>query len=145
LKEHLMLWFGVGQRTLQTWLRAGLIPNTTRTKRGKGHYRIRAPKGVKPEHYQRALEVFSGGGDPLEKCAAAGLPITFRIWQQQVTRNVTQYTAAMRQVRRVCRNTQAGVPFFTLKQMVKADKRYGRPPKKKKATSSPWEAACLPE
>ncbi len=130
-----MLWFGVGQRTLQTWLRAGLIPNTTRTKKGNGHYRIRAPKGLRPDLYQRALDVFSGGGDPAKKCAEAGLPVTFWLWQQQVVRNVRQYNIAMRQVRRVCRG-QGGVPFFTLDQMVGADRRYRLQKRKQKATSS---------
>jgi len=136
LKQHLLLWFGVGQRTLQTWLRAGLIPNTTRTKKGKGHYRIRAPKGMTPELYQRALDVFSGGGDPAKKCAEAGLPVTFWLWQQQVVRNVRQYNIAMRQVRRVCREVQSGVPFFTLNQMVGAVRRSRLQERKRKATSS---------
>lgn len=136
LKEHLMLWFGVGQRTLQTWLRAGLVPNTTRTKKGKGHYRIRAPKGMTPELYHRALAAFSGGGNPAKKCAEAGLPVAFVLWQQQVSRNVRQYNAAMRQVRRVCRNMQSGIPFFTMDQLVGADRRYRLQERKRGANSS---------
>ena len=124
LKQHLMDWFGVKQRTLQTWLRAGLVPGTTRTKKGCGHYRIRAPKGMKPELYHRALGVFTGTGDPLKKCAEAGLPLSFWLWQQRVAYNVGVYQRTMRDVRRACRVHGLGAPpVYTLGGLKAASRR----------------------
>jgi hypothetical protein len=116
LKEHLMLWFGVKQRTLQSWLRAGLVPGTIRT-RG-GHYRIRAPHGMTAEIYNHALSVFSGGGALLHKTSQAKFPPSWWSWQETVSQNVRIYNTAMRQVRRVCRGQgRGGIPFFSLEQL----------------------------
>ena len=139
LKEHLKAHFGVKQRTLQAWLRAGLIPGTTRTK--GGHYRVRAPRGMTADRYHAALASFVGAGgssskELLRRAAAAAVPDSWWDWLAAVTANVKTYNTAMRQVRRVCRG-QGGVPFFRLDDMVAASKRRaGLPAKRRKATSS---------
>ena len=134
-----MLTYGVGQRALQEWLRAGVVPGVIRTKKGKGHYRIRAPKGMTPDHYYHALTHFGLGGlsagttsQRVRQAFSSGLPETWWNWQVTLAQNVTDYRGAMRQVRRVCRGKTA-VPFFTLSQMKAHDRAFNR---RRRTTSS---------
>lgn len=132
LKDHIMLMFGVKKRTLQDWLRAGLIPNTTRTK--GGHYRIRAPKGMTADIYSRAVEIFTndpskGEQDGVKRLGQqgrttnawhmvkaakdAGVPESWWDWQLRIAKNVKHYNAFMRPLRRHCRG-KVSLPFYRL-------------------------------
>jgi predicted site-specific integrase-resolvase len=95
----------VKKRTLQAWLKAGIIPGTIRTKGGRGHYRIRAPKGVTADLLRRAVVGFGGvaGLDRqsgLSEASASALPPSWWRWRATVKANVTDYNLVMRNVRR---------------------------------------------
>jgi len=132
LQKHVMTMFGVKKRTLQVWLRAGLIPNTTRTK--GGHYRIRAPKGMTADIYSRAVKIFTsdlnGSEDEairrlgqegigyrtphlVKRSADSGVPQSWWEWQTRIAKNVRSYNALMKPIRRYCR-PWGGAPFYRL-------------------------------
>lgn len=60
LKHFLMSAFRRGPKTLQRWFKAGLIPNTYRTKGGAkrgGQYRIKTPAGTQRQHVERWMQL----------------------------------------------------------------------------------------
>jgi hypothetical protein len=137
LQKHVMTMFGVKKRTLQGWLRAGLIPNTIRTK--GGHYRIRSPKGMTAAIYSRAVKIFTsdfkgseneairrlgqegiGYKTPhlVKRSEDSGVPQSWWEWQARIAENVRSYNALMRPIRRHCR-PWGGAPFYRLDDLKK--------------------------
>ncbi len=129
LKDYLMTAYGVKKRTLQTWLKAGLIPGTIRTKGGRGHYRIRAPRGVTPELYLQALVEFGGASgltreQRLQQAGKSSLPQAWWDWSCAVMVNVRDYNSVMRNVRRVFRGGHMPeVTLAKIRQMLKRPRR----------------------
>lgn len=155
LKNHIRVTHGVGQRTLQEWLRAGVVPGVRRTKRGRGHYRIPAPPGMAVELYENAVRLSGESarvtGDAAIRrlgaegvtvntprlVAASGLPDSWWRWQRTVADNVKKYRHAVRQLQRVFRGGPVRLPHFTLRQYeVAVRQKHGRTTSSLKASSS---------
>jgi hypothetical protein len=134
LKNHIRVTHGVSQRTLQDWLRAGVVPGVRRTKKGRGHYRVPSPPGMTLELYGNAVRLFGEsarvtGAAAVRRfglegahyntphlVAASGLPEAWWNWQKAVAKNAAKYRLARRQLRRWLRRVDARVPPFTLRE-----------------------------
>lgn len=137
LQKYIMRTFAVKQRTLQRWFKAGVVPNVYRTKGGRGHYRVRMPKGMKAdmipswELARSASEMTSKEDFPVSHYfavgSASGVPETFVHWFCQLRRNVEDYTRFMRPIWRHERNTGAKVRFYTLDEFKKLARQGARP------------------
>jgi len=129
LQRYIMRTFAVKQRTLQRWFKAGVVPNVYRTKGGRGHYRVRMPKGMKAdmipswELARSASEMTSKEDFPVFHYfavgSASGVPETFVHWFCQLRRNVEDYTLLMRPIWQHERNGGTKVPFYTLDELKK--------------------------
>jgi hypothetical protein len=127
LQRYIMRTFGVKQRTLQKWMKAGVVPNVYRTKGGRGHYRIRMPKGMTAdllptwELARLAAEMTTKGEFPaffyFTVGAHSGVPASFVQWYCQLQMNVRNYQQLMRPIWRHERSTGTKVQFYTLKQL----------------------------
>ncbi len=162
LKNHIRVTHGVAQRTLQDWLRAGVVPSVRRTKGGRGHYRIPAPPGMTVELYENAVRLFGqsarvGGAAAVRRLglegtqyntphlvAASGLPDTWWNWQKTVAKNAARYRLAARQLRRQFRGGTGGVPMFTLRQYDAAVRSVARRTISAKTSSSVGARASAP-
>lgn len=155
LKNHIRVTHGVGQRTLQEWLRAGVVPGVRRTRQGRGHYRVPAPPGMTVELYESGVRLFGESarvtgdaairrlgwervwGNTPHLVAASGLPDTWWQWQRTVADNVKKYRHAVRQLQRVFRGGPVRLPHFTLRQYeVAVRQRRGRTTSSAKVSSS---------
>lgn len=156
MKNHIRVTYDVGQRTLQDWLRAGVVPGVRRTNGGRGHYRIPAPPGMSVELYENAVRLFGESarvtgdaairrlGEPVERntpqlLAASGLPDTWWQWQRTVSANVKEYRHAVRQLQRVFRGKPVRLPFSALRQYVVAARQRRRRTTSSAKTSSSVE------
>ncbi len=128
LKDYIKKTFRVKTRTLQRWMKAGVIPSVYRTK--GGHYRIRSPKGMTPEKLMnfsasRMLmkQRFDVGDlDWLGVAMMAeqvGAGPEFVTWVLTLERNVRDYTFLMRPIWQHERNGGPKVPFCTLDELKK--------------------------
>jgi hypothetical protein len=129
LQKYIMRTFAVKQRTLQRWFKAGVVPNVYRTKGGRGHYRVRMPKGMKAdmipswELARSASEMTSKEDFPVFHYfavgSASGVPETFVHWFCQLRRNVEDFTLLMRPIWQHERNGGTKAPFYTLDELKK--------------------------
>jgi len=127
LQKFIMRSFGVKQRTLQRWMKAGVVPNVYRTKGGRGHYRIRMPKGMRVdllpnwELVRSAAELTTKDEFPAFSYfavgAQVGVPDSFVRWYCQLRVNIKNYTSLMRPIWHHERTTGAKVAFYTLNEM----------------------------
>jgi hypothetical protein len=126
LKDYIKNTFRVKTRTLQRWMKAGVVPGVYRTK--GGHYRIRSPKGMTPEKLtnfstsrllmKQRFDV--GGMDWLGVAMLSerfGAGPEFVTWVLTLERNVRDYTFLMRPIWQHERNTGAKVAFYTLNEL----------------------------
>jgi hypothetical protein len=137
LQNYIMRTFGVKQRTLQRWFKAGVVPNVYRTRGGRGHYRVRMPKGMKAnmipgwELARSAAEMTSKEDFPAFQyfiiARTSGVPESFVHWFCQLRRNVEDYARFMRPIWQHERNTGAKVRFYTLDEFRKLARQGGRP------------------
>ncbi len=133
LQKFIMRDFGVKQRTLQRWMKAGVVPNVYRTKGGRGHYRIRMPKGMKVdllpnwELVRSAAELTTKDEFPAVSYFAVGaqfgVPESFVHWYCQLRVNVRNYQQLMRPIWQHERTTGAKVAFYTLNELRALAKR----------------------
>ena len=137
LQKYIMRTFGVKQRTLQRWFKAGVVPNVYRTKGGRGHYRVRMPKGMRVEMIstwelvRSAAEMTSKEDFPVFKyfiiARTSGVPESFVHWFCQLRRNVEDYAHFMSPIWRHERNTGDKVRFYALDEFKKLARQSARP------------------
>jgi len=141
LKQYVMRTFAVKQRTLQRWLKAGVVPGLYRTK--GGHYRIRTPKGMTPDKLPTFEAVRAATETPRDSfpvyayfmvAKMQGIPESFVHWFCRLWLNVRDYQHLMRPIWQHERNTGAKVPFHTLEDLKALAKEGAR--RMREATSS---------
>jgi hypothetical protein len=143
LKDYIKNTFRVKTRTLQRWLKAGVVPGVYRTK--GGHYRIRSPKGMTPEKLtnfstSRLLMKQRFDVGELDWLGVAmlgerfGAGPEFVTWALTLERNVRDYTFLMRPIWQHERNTRTKIPFYTLNELKKLATEGAR--RMREATSS---------
>lgn len=142
LKNYVMQHYRVGERTLQRWFRAGVVPGAYRTKGVRGHYRIRKPKGVTVDDFCQ----FVAGRAAINVSTPARIrPMAFAhavkdgklsmaciAWGAELERNVRDYKFLMKPLWAYERTTGRKLPFRTLKELRDAVTTATRP----KATPS---------
>lgn len=133
LKQFVMQHYRVGERALQRWFRAGVIPGAYRTKGVRGHYRIRKPKGVTeddfckyvagraaigvgtlPQNRVMAFALAAHAGDLSWGCLS---------WAAALEKNVRDYNYLMKPLWGYERTTGQKLPFRTLKELREAAAR----------------------
>lgn len=143
LKKYITNKFGVKKRTLQRWMKAGVVPGVYRTK--GGHYRIRKPKGMTPDKLNKFVAsriILNQNFDVGEMELLGVISIAdsvktgpeFVTWVLTLERNVRDYTFLMRPIWQHERNGGTKVPFYTLDELKKAATEGAR--RMREATSS---------
>lgn len=163
LKRYVTQTYRIGQRTLQRWMKAGVVPGVYRTK--GGHYRIRKPKGLTEEQLLRSAAtraaIIASVPDPkvrLYTLAQATnhdvIARAFLDWAASVEKNVRDYRFLMKPLWGYERITGQKLPSRTLKELrvaVAKGLRIGiveyvtaRRAAKSKAASSPSSLSAVP-
>jgi hypothetical protein len=155
LQKYIMRTFAVKQRTLQRWFKAGVVPNVYRTKGGRGHYRVRMPKGMKAdmihgwELARSAAEMTSKEDFPVFEyfiiARTSGVPESFVHWFCQLRRNVEDYAHLMRPIWQHERNGGTKVPFYTLDELKKLATEGARRMREATSSTSPSSVGAFLE